>query len=279
MRAWLLGLGLPLALTLACSGKSVGSGGQETSQQVESSLPSWCQSTCQRLASCNVDEDCACTAEPCDCGSNVGSPSECSEDCQESLGERARISDACAQEIARFKRCVDARGCSVVENSGVCPMPKTGVCDGDGGDIANPPPVAIGTGGTSTSGPSDPGSSAPSPPIGTAGSASIPAGPGMPAVGGGPSGPPPLVVPIVRCSGGFGSAGGGPPPAGAQVICEEGHDACSNGSTYYTICVTTSGGQSSCSCFQDDRLITAFDPGGTCPALAQVNAGCGWNLQ
>lgn len=278
MRAWLLGLGLPLVLTLACSGRSVGSGGHETSQQVESSLPSWCQSTCRMLASCEVEQDCACTTEPCDCVSNVGPVSECSEDCQESLGERARISDACAQEIARFKRCVDARGCSVLDNSGVCPMARTGVCEDDGGDIANPPPsggVVIGTGGTYNS---DPGSSAPQPPIGTSGTASIPAGPGMPAVGGGP-GAPPLPGPVVHCNSGTGSAGGGPPPSGAQVICEEGHELCSDGSRYFTICVMTTGRQSSCSCFVNEQLTTAFDPGGTCPTLAQINAGCGWNLQ
>lgn len=278
MRGWLLGLSLPLVLALACSGRSVGSGGHETSQQVESSLPSWCQSTCQKLVSCNVDQDCACNGDVCECAGGVGTLSQCTGNCQESLGERARLSDACAQEVARFKRCVDAQGCRAIENNDVCPVDNR-ACDDEGGDVANPPPVggdtAPGAGGTT----SNPGSPPPPPMTGAAGSTSTPAGPGLPATGGGPSGPPSMVGPAVHCNSGFGSAGAGPLPPGAQVICEEGRDSCSDGSSYYTICVTTSGGQSSCSCFRDSQLVTAFDPGGRCPTLPQVNAGCGWNLQ
>lgn len=140
MRAWLLVLSLPLAQ--ACAGKSVRSGdvGTETSEQVEASLPSWCQSSCEMLMGCQVNQDCACSAGPCDCDGGLDSLTECTASCEQQLGERARISDACAQEIARFERCVDAQGCRVAQSSNVCPLATTDACDDYGGDAASPPP-------------------------------------------------------------------------------------------------------------------------------------------
>lgn len=140
MRAWLLLLSLPLVQ--ACAGKSVRSGdaGAETTEQVEASLPSWCQSSCEMLIDCRADQDCVCSAGPCDCVSGVDSLSECTDSCEQQLGERALISDACAQQIARFQRCVDAEGCRVAQSSNVCPLATTDACDDYDGDVASPPP-------------------------------------------------------------------------------------------------------------------------------------------
>lgn len=249
MRAWLIGLSFPLAV--ACSGKVVGSGGNEPTQaSVEASLPSWCQSTCEKLAACDVAQD-----------NGIESVSDCAQNCRAELTDGAHRSQACAQRIDQFKSCVDARGCAVVR-SDVCSLDDAEECDDDN-DVdsespgAAPPPV--GTGGSA----SGPGPSPP-PMVGTAGASS--------------SGPIPF-GPAVHCSSGGGGRAAGPSPGGAQVICETSYGDCSNGSSYYAICVSTSEGQSSCSCFVDDKLSIAFDPEGTCPSLMQLNYGCGWNIQ
>lgn len=277
MRNWLLALGCPLALALACSGKSVSSkGNQPTQASVEASLPSWCQSTCKKLVACDVDEDCVCEGDACACGGGVEDPAECAENCRDQLTEGARLSQACARAIDQFKRCVDANGCAVVRGE-VCDLKELEGCEEDGDDIDNRPPsaepVPSGTGGTYGPGPSPP------PMVGTAGASYTPAYPGIPGTAGTSSGGPTPVGPAVRCNSGGGSASAAPPPAGPQVICEQNFGDCSNGSSYYAVCVTTSAGQSSCSCFVDNQLSTAFDPGGTCPSVMQLNLGCGWNLQ
>ena len=252
MRGWLIGLGLPLVL--ACSGKSVDSDGKGPTQaSVEASLPSWCQSTCEKLAAC----DCNCTGDSCGCRTGIASVSDCSKNCLDELTDGARRSQACAQRIDRFKSCVDASGCAAVD-SDLCSMDDVEACDGDN-EAPGAGPAPAGAGGSAPgSGPSAP------PVIGTAGSsASDPI----------PSDPP------VHCSSGGGGGGVGPSPGGAQVICETSYGDCSNGSSYSATCVSTTEGQSSCSCFVNSKLSTAFDPGGVCPSLMQLNYGCGWNIQ
>ncbi|HKO51807.1 MAG TPA: hypothetical protein VJV79_29055 [Polyangiaceae bacterium] len=249
MRAWLISLSLPLAL--ACSGKSVG-GNEPTQASVEASLPSWCQSTCEKLAACDGGQDVG-----------IKSVSDCSQNCLMELTDGAQRSQACAQRIDQFKSCVDAGGCAVVRDN-VCSLDDADECDDDN-DVDPEPPGAAPVPGAGGSYPG-PGPSPP-PMVGTAGAPS--------------SGPVPA-DPIVYCSRGAGSTGAGgarPPPGAAQVICETSYDDCSSGSSYYAICVSTSEGQSSCSCFVDNKLSTAFDPGGTCPSQMQLNYGCGWNIQ
>ena len=67
-------------------------------------------------------------------------------------------------------------------------------------------------------------------------------------------------------------------PSGSSVTCEEGRDTCSDGHDYSWICVVSSQGEAACSCLLDEQVVGAFDPGVGCPALTEVNAGCGWNL-
>ena len=251
LRAWLMGLGLPLLV--ACAGKSLGSDGDVPTQaSVEASLPGWCQSTCEKLAACDFGR-----------GKAIDSISDCSQNCRAELTDRARRSQACAQRIDQLKSCVEAQGCAALHDD-VC-SDDAKECDDDSDIDSESPsatPVPAGAGGSAAG----PGPSPP-PMVGTAG-----ASPSEPI----PSGP------VVHCSsaGGTGGAGGAEPsPGGAQVICETSYGDCSSGSSYYATCVRTGEGQSSCSCFVDNKLSTAFDPGGVCPSLMQLNYGCGWNIQ
>jgi len=251
VRAWLISLGLPLVV--ACAGKSIGSGGdQPTQASVAASLPGWCQSTCEKLMACDVGQP-----------KGVERVSDCSQNCRAELTDGAQRSQACAQRIQEFKTCVDAQGCAALDGE-VCSLDDAEECDDDN-DVDRVAPSGAPVPGAGGS-PAGPGPS-PAPTIGTAGAAS--------------SGPIPA-DPVVHCSLGSGTAGAsgaGSSPGGAQVLCETGYDACSNGSSYYVTCVSTSAGQSSCSCFVDNELSTAFDPGGVCPSLMQLNYGCGWNIQ
>ena len=250
MRAWLMGLGL--TLVAACGGKSVGSDGrQRTQASVEASLPGWCQSTCEKLMACDVGR-----------GNSTESVSDCSQNCRAELTDGAHRSQACAQRIDEFMSCVDAQGCAVVHDDDVCSLHDAEECDDDNDIDAQAPGAAPAPGGAGGS-PARPGPSPP-PMVGIAGANS--------------SGPIPA-DPAVHC-GSVGSTGGAAPsPRGAQVICETSYGDCSNGSSYHATCVSTSEGQSSCSCFVDGKLSIAFDPGGICPSLMQLNYGCGWNIQ
>jgi len=250
MRIGLIGLGL--SLVVACGGKSAGSDeNRPTQASVEASLPGWCQSTCEKLTACDGQ------------GNSIESVSDCAQHCRADLTDGARRSQACAQRIDEFKRCVDAQGCAAAHDD-VCSLKDAEECDDDNDADRQAPgstPVA-GAGGS----PAGPG---PSPPatVGRAGASS--------------SEPIP-VDPAVHCrsASGAGIAGGaGPSPGGAQVICETSYGDCSNGRSYYAACVSTSEGQSSCSCFVNNELSTAFDPGGVCPSPMQLNYGCGWNIQ
>jgi len=250
MRAWLIGLGFGLGLpsVVACAGKSVGSG-EPTQASVEASLPGWCQSTCENLAVCDGATK-----------NGIDSVAECSQNCQAELIDGARVSQACAQRIEQFKSCVDTHGCAVVGDDDVCSLDDAKECDNDNrDDSASPGAGPVPGAGGSAAGPGP----SPGPMVGTAGgsSAAIPS------------------TPAVHCSSGSGTAGEGHAPAGAQVICETSYGDCSNGSSYSATCVSTTEGQSSCSCFVNSKLSTAFDPGGVCPSSMQLNYGCGWNIQ
>lgn len=248
MRAWLIGLGL--SSVMACGGKSVGSdGSQATQASVEASLPGWCQSACEKLTACDVGR-----------GDSIEDVSDCAENCRAELTDGAQRSQACAQRIDEFMSCVDAHGCAMVHDD-VCSLKHAEECDDDDDDTESPgaAPAPEGTGGS----PAGPGPSPP-PMVGTAGASS--------------SGPIPF-DPAVHCSSIGRTGGAAPSSGGAQVICETSYGDCSNGSSYHATCVSTSERQSSCSCFVDDKLSTAFDPGGVCPSQMQLNYGCGWNIQ
>ena len=62
-RLWLF-----LPLFLGCAGKNVVAGEEKTkAEQLESALPSWCQSTCARLRACPESTGCDCDGDVCQC--------------------------------------------------------------------------------------------------------------------------------------------------------------------------------------------------------------------
>jgi hypothetical protein len=236
---------------LGCSGQNVVGGEEKTkAEQLEASLPAWCQSICTELAAC--PEDCNCSDDVCYC---TGVDEGCAEECQKGFSRYTKT-DGCAAVIERVQQCFDANGCDIQTTPGLCgPTDEDrAACPAIGEDI-DEPPQAI----------EDPTS----PATGTAGSSSMP----TPGNSGGPNYPG---VPVT-CQGAYG-AGGGMPSAGSAVTCEEGRDGCSDGHGYSWICAVGSQGQTACSCLLDEQVVGAFDPGAGCPSLTQVNAGCGWNL-
>jgi len=248
MRAWLFTLGLPLVV--ACGGSVGVDGGKPTQASIEASLPGWCQSTCEKLMACDAAR-----------GNDTESVSDCSHNCRVELTDGVQRSPACAQRIDEFKSCVDAKGCAAAYDD-VCSLHDAGECDDDEGDTVSP-----------GAGPSPPGA-------GGSPAGPPPSPPPMVGIAGGSSTGPIPFDPPVYCSSGSGTGGSaGPARGGVQLICETSYGDCSNGSSYDVTCVSTTEGQSSCSCFVDNGLWHAFDPGGVCPSLMQLNSGCGWNIQ
>jgi len=231
---------------LGCSGENVVAGQEKTkAEQLEASLPSWCQSICSRLTSCAENDDCACTGDDCVCASV---DEDCPEECQKDMAGFAQGGDECAAIGQRFKDCLDDHGCEILSEEGLCPLTEAerATCpqvDGPGDDE---PPMSV-------SGGSMPG---------TAGSSS--GGPNYPGV-------------IVSCQDSFGS-GGGTPPSGSHVTCEESRTSCTDGHAYSWICAVDSQSQSACSCLLDGRVVGAFEPTAACPDTAEINLGCGWRL-
>jgi hypothetical protein len=236
---------------LGCSGQHVVGGDEKTkAEQLEASLPTWCQSICAELSAC--PEDCDCSGDSCSC---TGVAEDCTQDCQEGFSRYTKT-DECAAVIQRVQQCFDANGCAILSVPGLCGPTEAdrAACPAIGDDVDEPPQATPTPGGSSN---------------GSAGSAAMPPS-------GNTGGPNPTGAPVT-CQGAYG-AGGGMPAAGSAVTCEEGRDACSDGHGYSWICAVGSQGQTACSCLLDQQVVGAFDPGPGCPTLAQVNAGCGWSL-
>lgn len=264
--AWVLGL---LAL-MACSGQNVVAGEEKTkAEQLGASLPSWCASTCGRLSQCEVDDGCSCAADSCVCNGTVDE--DCVEDCQDEMSRWTQGSDLCAAAGERFKSCVDDAGCELLTVEGVCSFteaeqqacPRPG--DADQGDPGTPP--LAGDGGAS-SGPS----------YGTGGT--LVSGP-MPTAGttftAGSANYDPSAT--VTCQSGFGSGGSASAQGWPSLLCDQGHEDCSDGHEYLMYCVRTSETATTCSCLVDQQVVGGFDPGGpVCPTSQQMNTGCRWNL-
>ncbi|HYJ09704.1 MAG TPA: hypothetical protein VEX18_11865, partial [Polyangiaceae bacterium] len=90
MRSLVLGSFVGWLMLVGCSGQNVVAGeGKSKTEQLQSSLPSWCSSICNRLAICEgaekVDDDCP-------------------EDCQEEMARWTVGTDQCADAGARFQR-------------------------------------------------------------------------------------------------------------------------------------------------------------------------------
>ena len=250
MRRRILGLCLPWLVLMGCSGQNVVAGDEKTkAEQLESSLPSWCQSTCVKLRACEADQDCGCSGDVCECSAGVDE--DCDGACQDELTRWAQGGEECAAIGLRFQQCIDEAGCSLLDTTDRCSISEAeqATCPSLDGSDSEPPSAGNG------SGPSG--------------------GPN-----GGTSGPSlgPTPQPLVTCQEGYGT-GGGTGQAQPEVICEEGHLACSDGHDHVVVCVRTSEGQTFCSCLLDEAVTGGFDPAGVCPTTEQLNLGCGWNLE
>lgn len=262
-----------------CAGKNTVAGTDKTkAEQLESSVPSWCQTTCDRIQDCAM-ADCKCRGDLCDC---ARVDDDCPEECQK---EMARFTegddDECAEIGERFKRCIDGLSCSDFDIKGKCSLsdaeedrcrttskPPIDSPPAGGGPVQDP-----GTGGT--------GSGAAPSGGGNTGSAAAPSNGGntgtaaAPSVGGTGAGGEP-----VHCNSAYGTGGGAAElPASSSVVCEEGRGACTDDREYSWICARGSEGQVGCTCFVNSQVTGGFDPRSTsCPTLATVNSGCNWNL-
>jgi hypothetical protein len=263
MRRYVLGLLLPLFL--GCAGKNTVAGEDKTkAEQLASSLPSWCASTCARLADCASGSSCDCSGDVCDCNSVNDS---CPAECQKAFAGFTSSGEECATIGQRYKSCVDHATCATLEASrgclpteaeqDMCPRPDDSDTvdsppSSSGGPVGGPIATPPSSGGTSGS--SDPGTP------GTAGTTYVPNGD------------------LVSCQSGSGGgmAPGGPATSG--IICEESRQDCTDGHNYGWICSRNSQGQEACSCLFDSSVTGGFAPGPTCPDTTTVNAGCHWNL-
>lgn len=276
-------LGLLLPLFLGCSGQNVVAGEEKTkAEQLEASVPSWCDSTCTRLQACTTSAPCDCSGDVCDC---VGVDANCPTRCRESFAGFTRAGETCAAIGERLQNCINRLGCDDLGGKDPCQLTASerAACPdpNDYGDSVDPPTsVGPNTGyagaanfGGDDTGPSYGGS------VSYAGSANVPTAGSSSYAGTSYGGTGPTGGPAVSCSDSYG-AGGGQPQDGStsQVICEEGRDGCSDSQAYGWVCAADSQGHRACSCFVDQDVTGAFALGAACPAVAQVNAGCGWNL-
>ncbi len=276
MSRYLLGLLVGLSIG-GCAGKNTVAGEDKTrAEELESSLPTWCQSTCERIDGCAV-AGCDCQGDVCNCSS--GKP-DCQADCERALGRF--VNDACVDAGEAFKRCIDTMTCDDFNGNGKCEIAaedKRRCPEVDDSGDEETPPVSVGGGPVSGGGGAGPG---PDPGTGATGNtggngAGPDPGPGSGAAGstGGA-----VTGTSVNCGSGYGTGGGAPAePASSAVICEEGRGQCSDGHEYSWICARGSEGQLGCTCFVDSQVTGGFDPQSTsCPTQATVNAGCSWNI-
>jgi hypothetical protein len=263
MRRCVFGLLLPLVL--GCAGKNTVAGEDQTkAEQLASGLPSWCTSTCARLADCASGNSCDCSGDLCDCST---ADTSCPTECQKAFAGFTSGGDACAEVGQRYKSCVDHATCDTLEAVKGCLPTKAEqtMCPGpDDSDTVDNPPVSGGSvGGPIDTPPSSGGTS-------SAGNSS-----GDPATAGTTSTPSGALVSCRSGSGG-GMAAGGPETSG--IICEESRQDCTDGHNYGWICSRNSQGQEACSCLFDSSVTGGFAPGPSCPDTTTVNAGCHWNL-
>jgi hypothetical protein len=267
MRRCVFGLLLPLFL--GCAGKNTVAGEDKTkAEQLESSLPSWCKSTCTRLEACGTNSECDCSGDVCSCGS-VGP--DCTSDCEKAFSGFIKAGEDCAAVGQRFMSCIDHATCDDLNSSKGCQPTdaERAECPGpDDSDSGGSQPPSAGTG----DGPSQPGGTG-----GSTGSSSN----GSAGAAAAPSGGPPVTGPLVSC--GSGSGGGmAPTPDGTSppsgIICEETRQDCTDGHAYSWFCSRSAQGDTACSCLLDSNVTGAFALGATCPDMAAVNANCHWNL-
>jgi len=245
MRGYLLCLIVGLTAG-GCAGKNTVAGTEKTeAEQLESSIPGWCASTCQRISRC---------------GGDVEVDPSCPSQCQREMGRYTNGVARCVELGEKFKDCVDGLTCKDFDENAECVLSEANE------QLCPENDSSIDVGGSDPTGPVS------GPVIGSGGTVSSG---GAPTVGGGAptSGP-------VRCNGNYGTGGGasGESPSSA-VTCEEGFMGCDDGHEYSWVCARGSEGQVGCTCFVDSEVTGGFDPGASdCPTHAVVNLGCHWNL-
>jgi hypothetical protein len=268
-----------LPLFLGCAGKNTVAGENKTkAEQLEAAVPSWCTTVCQRLSACASSDACDCSGDACSC-TNLGG-NDCVAECQATMAAFTSGDDNCATIGQSFKSCIDGATCDGLVNANACqltaaekracPKPKSG------DDTVDSPPSS-GSPGSSTGG----SSSSPNAPDGSAnvgGGTSASSGTAGSANDG--SNDFPTTGVPVSCQNSYGTGGGSPaePATNGVVLCEEGRSDCTDGHEYSWLCAKNATGEAACSCLVDSGVTGAFDPGSSCPALAQVNAGCHFNL-
>jgi hypothetical protein len=246
MRHCLFGLGLLLPLFLGCSAENIVAGEEKTkAEELESSLPSWCRSTCDRLQACPEDATCYCDAgEECDC---VAVDDGCEQQCAATFAPYTGAGETCAAIGQRLKTCIDGIGCQELGGEDPCRISEAEerACP-DPNDLDDEDDVAPTGSSQGPSAGSNPGSHVNANPV--------------------------------ACTDSFAS-GGGVPENGARVTCEEERSGCSDGHVYSWICSQDSQGQRACACLVDSQATASFVPNSSdCPLLTQVNAGCAWAL-
>ena len=118
-RCWIR-LSLFLPLFLGCAGKNIVAGEEKTkAEQLESTLPSWCRSTCTRLLACPA-VPCACDGDVC--SNCVGVDSGCEKQCPKSFAPYTNAGEACAAVGQRVKDCLDAIECADLSGPDPCPV-------------------------------------------------------------------------------------------------------------------------------------------------------------
>lgn len=230
-------------LLAGCGGRNTTASSQKTkAEQLDAIVPSWCESTCARIAACP---------------SGVVPYDDCPAECEREMSVYTEGPDGCATVGELFKQCIDRMTCEDIAHNGSC-VPSDydkRLCP----DIEDSVPVPGATG----DGPSTPSSggtgSGPTTSSGTAGT---------------------TANTVLRCASAYGAAGASQPePASSAVICEEGRGACDDGHEYSWMCVRGSAGQLGCTCFVDAQVTGGFDPGSSvCPSQATVGAGCHWTF-
>lgn len=273
--------GLLLPLFLGCSGQNVVAGEEKTkAEQLAASVPAWCETTCSRWRACaDSTPPCDCSGDVCDCGGSVGA--NCSTDCKAAFDAFTTTGEACAVIGERLQKCLDGVTCSDLSGSDPCPVTSAERAACPDPNHPDQAPTATGPNlnyaGAANLGGNDAGASYGG--LGSsAGYGNVPSAGSVSYAGGSYGGSGSTGGPAVSCSDSYGAGGGQPQGSSSQVTCEEGRDGCSDGHAYSWVCATDSQGHRACSCFVDMNVTEAFAPAAACPTVAEVNAGCGWNL-
>ena len=205
-------------------------------------VDSTCMSVCNWASQC-ATPTCNCVGDNCGCRKKVNAMT-CSKECSQSMSRYQGHGEACANAGLGFLSCLSQASCSDLDQSDLCQPSESDRSTCGPANVSNTPP---------STGPS---------------AASAAGG-----AGSGPAGPP------VVCQGSNseGAAGAANAPA-TYVSCANGFDGCSDGHSYYSVCVVNDENGFACSCFRDKTLQGSFAPSVACPAVPEINARCGWQL-